>query len=232
MVKRFYTSAAVEPAAEGFTVVLDGRPARTPGGAAVKLSKQALAQAVAGEWAAQTDTVDPRTMPLAGLSNAILDLGDSGRRAMVDDALAYAGADLLCYRAAEPPDLVARQARNWQPLLDWAAETHGAGLLVTQGIVPVTQPAAALSALKRAIKALDDPGLVAVSAIAGATGSLVIALALVSGRIDAGEAWAAAEVDETFQRERWGEDAEDRSRRERIKSDIEAAHRFAALARD
>ena len=232
MVKRFYEAVAVVPAADGFAVILDGRPARTPGGVSLILSSRALAQAVAEEWAAQDDTIDPRAMPLTGLANAALDLGGGGRRAMVEGALANAATDLLCYRAAAPPDLVERQARAWQPLLDWTAETHGAGLRVTRGIVPVAQPAAALAALGRAVEDLDDARLAAVSAAAGATGSLVIALALAAGRIDAGEAWESSQVDESFQRQRWGEDAEDTARRGRIKADIEAAGRFAALGRD
>ena len=125
-----------------------------------------------------------------------------------------------------------RQARAWQPLLDWAAETHGARLRVTRGVVPVAQPAAALTALSRAVEDLDDARLVVCSAVAGATESVVIGLALVAGRIDAGEAWEASQVDENFQRQRWGEDPEDRARCQRIKADIEAAGRFAALGRD
>jgi chaperone required for assembly of F1-ATPase len=232
MVKRFYETAAVVAAKGGFTVALDGRPARTPGGVSLVLSNHALAQAVAREWAAQDETIDPQTMPLTGLANAAVDFVGTRRGAMIDGALATAVTDLLCYRAEEPLDLVELQARVWQPLLDWTAATHGAGLLVTQGIVPVTQPVAALIALRRAVEDLGDAALVAVSAIAGATESLVIALALVAGRIDAGQAWEAAGVDESFQRERWGEDDEDMVRRQRIKADIEAAHRFAVLGRD
>jgi chaperone required for assembly of F1-ATPase len=233
MIKRFYEGAAVVAAADGLTVVLDGRPARTPGGVSLILSSQALAQAVAKEWAAQEDTIDPGSMPLTGLANAVLDYAaGSGRSAMIDGVLAYAATDLLCYRAEEPTELVERQARAWQPLLDWADDTHGAGLLVTRGIVPVTQPAAALVALRRAVEELDDIHLVAVSAAAGTTESLVIALALVAGRIDFEEAWEAAQVDESFQRERWGEDVEDSLRQARIKADIEAVERFTVLGRD
>ena len=230
--KRSYKAAVIVPAADGCTVVLDGRPARTPGGAPLTLSNQALAQAIAEEWAAQDDTIDPATMPLTGLANAAIDHGAGGRRDLGKGALACAATDLLCYWAETPPELVERQALAWQPLLDWAAEAHGARLRVTRGVVPVTQPAEALAALGRAVEALDDARLVAVSAAAGATGSLIVALALVAGRIDAGEAWAAAQVDEDFQRQRWGEDAEDLERRERVKTDIEAVGRFAALARD
>lgn len=232
MVKRFYEAAAVVAATDGFTVALDGRPVRTPGGVSLILSNRPLAQAVAEEWAAQDDTIDPRSMPLTGLANAAIDLGGGGRRTMVERACAYAATDLLCYRAETPRDLVERQARAWQPLLDWAAETHGARLRVTRGVVPVVQPPAALAALGRAVADLDDVRLAAVSATAGPTGSLVIALALVAGHIDAGEAWEAAQVDENFQREQWGEDAEDTARRARIKADIEAAGRFAVLGRD
>jgi chaperone required for assembly of F1-ATPase len=230
--KRTYEAAAAIAAADGFAVVLDDRPARTPGGASLTFSNQALAQAVAREWAAQDGTIDPGAMPLTGLANAALDLGGGGRRAMVEGACAYAATDLLCYRAEAPLDLVERQAWAWQPLLDWAAETHGAGLCVTRGVVPVAQPAAALAAFGRVVANLDDARLAAVAATAGATGSLVIALALVGGRIDAGEAWEAAQVDENFQRERWGEDAEDAARRARIKADIEAWECYMALARD
>ncbi len=232
MVKRFYEAAAVVAAADGFTVVLDGRPARTPGGVSLILSNRPLAQAVTEEWAAQDDTIDPRSMPLTGLANAAIDLGGGGRRAMVDGACAYAATDLLCYRAETPRDLAARQARAWQPLLDWAAETHGTRLRVTRGVVPVVQPPAVLAELGRVVADLDDIRLAAVSATAGTTGSLVIALALGAGHIDAGEAWEAAQVDENFQREQWGEDAEDTARRARIKADIEAAWRFAVLCRD
>ena len=191
-----------------------------------------LAQAVAEEWAAQDETIDPRAMPLTRLANAAIDLGGSGRQAMVEGARAYAATDLLCYRAETPRDLVERQVWAWQPLLDWAAETHGARLRVTRGVVPVVQPPAALAALGRAVADLDDIRLAAVSATAGLTGSLVIALALVAGHIDAGEAWEAARVDENFQREQWGEDAEDTAQRAQIKADIEATERFAALCRD
>ena len=229
MDKRFYEVAAVVVVADGFSVALDDHPARTPGGVSLTLSNRPLAQAVAEEWAAQDDTIDPRSMPLTGLANAALDLGGGGRRAMVEGACAYAATDLLCYRAETPWDLAERQARAWQPLVDWAAETHGAWLRVTRGVVPVVQPPAALAALGRAVADLDDLRLTAVSATAGRTGSLVIALALVAGHINAGEAWEAAQVDENFQREQWGEDGEDTARRTQIKADIEAAGRFAML---
>jgi chaperone required for assembly of F1-ATPase len=230
--KRFYAAAAVVPAADGFTVVLDGRPARTPAGAPLTLSNRALAQALAEEWAAQDDTIDARAMPLTGLANAAIDHGGGRRRALVDGVLATAATDLLCYRAEAPAELVERQARAWQPLLDWAAKVHGARLVVTSGVVPVAQPAAALAALGRAVENLDDARLVSCSAAAGATESVVIGLALVAGRIDAGEAWETSQVDESFQRQRWGEDAEDMARCQRIKVEIEAAGRFAVLARD
>ena len=165
------------------------------------------------------------------LANAVIDHVAPQRKAVIDHALGYAATDLVCYRAESPDDLVERQQGTWQPLLDWLADAHQARLKVTCGVIPVEQPPASLSALRRAVEVLDDADLAVLASATGASGSLVIALALVAGRIGAEEAWQASRLDETFQRERWGEDSEDADRQRRLRADFDAAGRFRALCR-
>ncbi len=190
-----------------------------------------LAEAVAEEWAAQGETVDARSMPLTGLVSTAIDLVRPDRERIVEELVAYAAHDLVCYRAEAPADLVARQRVVWQPLLDWVALTFDAPLVVTAGIVSVPQPPAALSALRNAVAARDELELAGLNAAVTAAGSLVIALALAAGRIDAAAAFEAAELDETYQIERWGEDPEAARRRAAIRADLEAAERLMALLR-
>lgn len=234
-VQRFYkavTVGAAESAAGGaFRILLDGRAVRTPGRAEGLLPTRAVAEAVAGEWAAQHDVLDPQSMPLTGLAWTALDRVRPARAEIVEAVGANAAHDLLCYRAEGPVDLAARQQALWQPLLDWLALTFDAPLAVTAGIVSVEQPPAALAALTRAVAAHDDFALAALSAATAATGSLVIALALVEGRIDAEAAFAAAQLDESYQMERWGEDAEAARRRAAIRAELAAVERFVALLR-
>ena len=227
--KRVYTEVAVEPAEDGFAIMLDGRPVRTPGRRMLAVPSRALAEAIAAEWRAQGDRVEPRSMPLTRLASTALDLVGQRRPAIVDEIAAYAGTDLVCYRADAPAELAARQHAAWQPLLDWAAARYGAALVVTQGVVPRPQPPEALAALRRAVEAYDDMALVALHAATAAAGSLIVALALLDGRIDAAEAFAASQLDETFQIEAWGEDAEAAARRRAVAADIAAAARFLSL---
>ncbi|TVR99259.1 MAG: ATPase [Rhodospirillales bacterium] len=230
--KRFYRDAVAAPAdAGGFVVLLDGRPIRTPAGQRLRLPVPALAEAVAGEWAAQEDLIRPETMPLTRLAATAVDRVAAERPAVVEMLVGYGGSDLLCYRAPEPPDLALRQHRCWQPLLDWAHARFGAALVATEGVMPVAQPAEAIAALACAVDELDDLELTAVATVAQATGSLIIALALVTGRIDDGMALTAAEQDADYQAERWGELAEITDRRRRLARDITDASRFVTLAR-
>jgi chaperone required for assembly of F1-ATPase len=230
-VKRVYTEVAVEPAEGGFAVMLDGRPVRTPGRRMLAVPSRALAEAIAAEWRAQGDRVEPRSMPLTRLASTALDLVGQRRPAIVDEIAAYAGTDLVCYRADAPAELAARQHAAWQPLLDWAAARYGAAFVVTQGVVPRTQPPEALAALRRAVEAYDDMALVALHAATAAAGSLIVALALLDGRIDAAEAFAASQLDETFQIEKWGEDAEAARRRAALRDDLAQAAEFHRLHR-
>lgn len=229
--KRFYQVAAASAGPDGFDVMLDGRPVRTPFGRPLAVADEALAQALAAEWQAQERTIVPATMPLTGLVNTAIDRIAAKRDEVIDGIVAFGRTDLLCYRAGEPEDLAARQAALWQPLLDWAEARWGARLVTTEGIVPVAQPEEALAALRAVAASYDDLGLAALGAAVAALGSLILGLALAEGRLSAAEAFAAAQLDETFQNERWGEDAEAVARREGLRREVEAAGRLFALHR-
>jgi len=208
---------------EGFAIALDGNPARTPRGRILALPSAALAEAVCAEWMAQEDEIIPSAMPLTGIVHNALDRIAEERSAMVSALLRYAETDLLCYRAEEPLALTRRQDAVWQPVLDWAAVRLGASLATTSGVLPVAQPGEALAALERALAEHDDLRLAALSAAVAATGSLILALAVAHGWLDAEQAIAAAELDEAWQNERWGEDREAASRRNGLRADVRAA---------
>lgn len=230
--KRFYREASVAPDVGGFRVTLDGRPARTPAKRPLVLPARAAAEAVAAEWAAQPESFEPAGMRLTRLANTAIDRVAPNRDAVLAEVARFAATDLVCYRADAPAELASRQHEEWQDLVEWAEERYGAKLAVTAGVLPADQPAAALEALRRAIGAYDDFALTALHAATAAAGSLVIGLALGEGRIDAERAFAASCLDELFQAERWGEDAEAAARRVALRDDIAAASRFFALLRD
>jgi len=227
--KRFYTSVATVAVEGGFGITLDGKALKTPAKGPLVLPTEALARAIADEWDAQTETIRPGSMRLMQLASTALDRVAHHHRAVVDEAAGYAASDLLCYRAEAPESLVAREVQLWQPLLDWAMVRFDAPLAVTSGIVHIEQPAASLKALKAALLDLDPLTLTAVADLTAACGSLILALAVWDGRIDADAAAAATLIDETVQNERWGEDEEARDRRERLIRDIRAAGKFLTL---
>ncbi len=233
--KRFYAQAswaAVPPGEDaGFRVLLDGKAIKTPAKSEMVLPTRALAEAIAAEWQAQGEEVEVRSLVLTGLAWTALDRVGPGRGEVVEELAGYGAHDLICYRAETPSDLVARQQAQWQPLLDWAARALDAPLVATSGVVSIEQPPEALAALRGAVAARDIFELTVLGAAAGAAGSLVIGLALVEGRIDAATAFEAAQLDESYQIERWGEDPEAVHRRAAIKADIETAARFLALLR-
>lgn len=227
--KRFYKAADVARVGDGWAVRLDGKPVRTPAKAELALPTRALADAVAAEWEAQGDEVKPQTMPLTQLASTCID-GVVKRAAEVADAAAeYAGSDLLCYRADYPKALADRQAEQWQPLLDWAALRFDALLAPTTGIIHKPQDEAALKALRKALDGYDPWRLTALQNAVGICGSLVVALAFVEGLIDAAQAFEVSQLDETFQIEQWGEDAEATRRRAALRADLDATARFLAL---
>lgn len=188
-----------------------------------------LAEAIAAEWAAQVETVRPLSMPLMRIAATAIDRIGRERDTVVSQIAAYAGSDLLCYRAAGPQPLVRRQGEAWQPLLDWCARTYDARLSVTEGVTHVAQPPQALAALHAAVEALDDFRIATLSQLTAACGSLVLGLAVLSRRIDAATAIAASQLDEAWQAERWGLDDEADARRESLGREIADAARFLEL---
>lgn len=229
--RQLYRSAEVRAVDGGYVVALGGHPLRTPAGAPLTLPCRALAEALAEEWRSQDERVRPETMPMTRLAQTAVDRVGAARPAVVEQVAAYGATDLVCYRSDHPPDLAARQDVRWQPVLDWAAETYRAPLAVTRGLVPVAQPATSVEALRAAVAGFDDLELTAVASAVQALGSLVIGLALAAGRVDADEAFELAELDEAYQIERWGEDAEAADRRQRVRAEVRTAAAFLALAR-
>lgn len=204
--KRFWKKAQAEACEGGFTVRLDGRQVRTPAKAALILPTQAMADAIAQEWDAQEEVVDPRTMPVTRGANAAIDKLRSQRAEVVELLAEYGDSDLLCYRAAGPDGLVRRQAAAWDPMLDWAAETLGARLFVGEGVMHVDQNPVALARLAAALADFDDFALAAAHDLIGLSGSLVLALAVTRDAITVEDAWAASRIDEHWQIEQWGAD--------------------------
>jgi chaperone required for assembly of F1-ATPase len=229
--KRIYGKVEAVPASDGYGVALDGRLVKTPRRRDLIVPTMALATAIAAEWEAQQGEIRREEMPLTRLAGTTIDRDAADREAIVRQIAGYAGTDLVCYRAAHPPALVTRQQALWQPLLDWAAERYAAPLTVTSGVIPSTQPAASLAAFAAAVAAYQNFALTALHAATTACGSLVIALALMEGRLDAGAAFAASQLDESFQIEAWGEDKEQAERRVALSAEIAAAARFTALTR-
>jgi len=230
--KRFYkeVSASASPSSQGgYVVLLDGKAVRTPKRAMLGLPNLALAEAIAEEWRGQGDTIDPQTMPLTRLAFAAIDVVTPERARVADQTLKYAQTDLLSYRAEDPPELAARQAHTWDPLLDWAAETYGARLNVGSGITHAAQPAEAIAELEQAVARYDEFELAALHTATTITGSLILALALAEEEVSASEAFAAATVDETFQAEKWGRDAEAEKRSRHLLAELTAAERFMRL---
>jgi chaperone required for assembly of F1-ATPase len=226
--KRVYREVTTRPVPSGWGIALDGRPMRTPGRSELVVPSAALAEAIAAEWDAQQGDIRPATMPLTRLAATALDRTATQRELVVAETANYAGTDLVCYRAEHPPALIARQQAVWQPLIDWAMRRYDAGLAVTTGIVPQPQSPATLKAFVAAVAAQDDFRLTALHTVTATCGSLVIGLALMEGRLDA-EAFTASQLDETFQIEAWGEDAEAAARRRALAEDIAAAARFVQL---
>ncbi len=229
--KRFYRQASTVAAEDGTLVTLDDRPMRTPAKRRLVLPNPDLAEAIAAEWREQDEEIRPKNMPLTRMASTTLDLLPDRRPDMVAEIADYAGTDTLCYRAEGPAELVAREHRAWQPLLDWAAATFDARLVVTEGIIPVVQPEEALARLRAVVEASDDWSLTGLHAATTALGSVVLGLALRERRLTPEAAFAAAVLDELFEVEQWGEDPEAAARRERLRREVEAADRFMALSR-
>jgi chaperone required for assembly of F1-ATPase len=208
LAKRFYERAGVEERAGRFVLLLDGKPARTPARHLLAVPSRALAEAVAAEWAAQGERIDPATMPLTRLVHVAIDRVASHAAAAVDEIVKYAGSDLLFYRAAEPAGLVAAQAAHWDPVLAWAEQALHVRFIRSEGVRHVTQPEAALAAVRAEVARFAPPfALAALLSLTNLSGSALLALGLARGLLDVDSAWAVAHVDEDWNIRRWGEDA-------------------------
>ena len=228
--KRVYKTVTTRRSDDGgWGIALDNRPMRTPGKNELVLPTEPLAAAIAAEWDAQQDEIRPQAMPLTRLAATAIDRTAPLRERVVAETADYADTDLVCYRADHPPALAARQQCVWQPLIDWATLRYDAALAITSGVIPTPQSPTTLKAFAGAVAAQDDFRLTALHTLTATCGSVVIALALIEGRLDAEGAFAASQLDETFQIEAWGEDAEAANRRRALAADIEAAARFIAL---
>jgi chaperone required for assembly of F1-ATPase len=224
--RRFYEAVGVAPSGQGHGVLLDGRPVRTPAKRPLVVPSAHLAETIAQEWREQGDTVRPDAMPLTRLASTAIDRMPGLRQAAIDEVVAYVDTDLVCYRAAEPFELVRRQHHAWQPPLDWLSAAYGIKLTVTTSILPLAQPAAARAGLRTAIEHLDDWPLVGLHAATTSLGSLVLGLALLHGEIDAEAALDASLLDELFEIERWGTDPEIERRHAVLRRDAIGAARF------
>lgn len=230
--RRFWKEASIAEVEGGFNILLDGRLLRTPSKAELLLPSRAMAEAVAAEWQAQGDHILPETMPFTRCANSAIDKITHQHADVAAMLAAFGETDLLCYRAERPLALVTRQDEVWQPILDWAAETLQAPLVVTQGVLPVAQDAAALARLKSEVEALDRFEMVGFHDLVAISGSLILALAVIRGRLTPEAAWEASRLDETFQNEQWGVDEEAAEMEAKKREDFLHAHRFFQAARN
>lgn len=228
--KRFYREVTVAPRGAGHAVHLDGRPLRTPNKLVLVLPTSTMAEAIAEEWAAQGEHIDPMSMPLTRLANSVRDQVDGREQEVRADIVKYAGSDLLCYRADSPEGLVHAQAAAWDPVLDWARETIGADLAVCTGLMPVDQTADSRAAIEAAVAPLDSFRLASAHVMTTLLGSVLLMLATQAGRLTPDEIWKAAHVDEDWQIAQWGIDAEAARRQEGRKAEFLAAVRLYELA--
>lgn len=230
--KRFWKSAA--PVADGdeWRIELDGRPVRTPAKALLAVRQEALAKAIATEWAEAGETVDPRAMPITGLANAAIDriAPDSDRFA--GELAKYGESDLLAYRADSPHELVARQEALWDPLLNWARRRYDVDFKATRGVRFVPQPPATVERLSHEVRSLGPFALAGLSPLVTIGGSLVAALAVHEHAVAPEDAWTAVTVDEAWQLEQWGHDPEAAAALENRRRDFMTGARFLSLARD
>ncbi|MBV8792459.1 MAG: ATPase [Pseudolabrys sp.] len=227
--KRFFKSAAVAPEGAGFAVRLDGKAVKTPARRTLVAPTRALAEKLAQEWEAQREVIDPARMPLTRLANAIIDAVVDQPRPVAEEIAHYLGTDLVFYRADTPQVLIERQAKHWDPLLDFARNELGARFVLGEGVVHVAQPHEVVASAARAIPA-DPWRLGALSSVTTLTGSALIALALARGALSADQAWAAAHVDEDWNMEMWGRDEIAMARRDARRAEFDAAGAVLALS--
>ena len=227
--KRFWKDVAVEPEGGGWGIRLDGKPVRTPARVPLAVPSQRLAEAIAAEWRDSGEEVDPRAMPLTGLANAAIDRVAPDPKAFAQGLARYAEADLACYRSEWPPELVERQAQCWDPLLAWARRRFDVDFATTSGLIHVPQQPATVERLRYAVDALDPFRLAGLSPLVTIGGSLVAVLAVLEKAITPAAAWDAVSIDERWQLEQWGLDADAEVGLKNKQRDFLAAARFLEL---
>jgi chaperone required for assembly of F1-ATPase len=228
-VKRFWREVALVEVEGGWSIALDSRPLKTPARATLIVESPALADAIAEEWRACGEEIDPRLMPLTGLANAAIDHVAPDPQRFAAELTRYAEGDLLCYRADHPPKLIAAQAAAWDPMLEWAQQRFNARFRVATGIMHVDQPPETVAALGAALAPANPFALAALSPLVTIGGSLVTALALFERAIDLDSAWTAVTVDERWQIDQWGDDDEAVAALANRHSAFAAAARFLEL---
>ncbi len=230
--KRFYKHAAAEPASgtDGlYRVTLDGRPVLSPAKADLLLPGQTLAEAVAAEWDAQTEKINPAAMPLMTYVSTATDRVEPQREAVAAEIATFAASDFLCYRADQQPDLSAKQEAAWTPMLDWAESRFGGPFTVTSGIMPVPQPNTTLMLVAREVGRLDSFQLTALHTMTTAMGSLILGFSAFDGFKTPDEAFELSLLDEEHQADLWGRDEEAEARRIRLREEVRSAHRLISL---
>ncbi len=230
--KRFYKDVATAASGDGFAILLDKRPIKTPARAALILPNAVLAEAVAEEWRAQGEEIDPASMAMTGFANAAIDRVAPDRDVFAKPIAAYAETDMLCYRAEVGDPQAEKQNAEWEPLLRWAEQRYDVVFTRIAGISYKDQPAATLARMSEAVLAQDDFTLAAMNPLTTISGSLVCTLALLEGQIDTETLWPIVNLEELWQAELWGEDAEALATREANRMKFEAAARFCELARE
>lgn len=230
--RRFWTAATTRPEAGGFTVLLDGRPLRTPAGAPLTVPTAGFAAAIATEWNGLASEILPDRLPMTRNANAAIDRVAPNPGPVVDAVAGYGASDLTCYRAEAPAGLVARQAAAWDPWLAWAAEHYRAPLRPVTGVMHQPQPAASLAALHAAVAAHGPFALTALHELVALSGSLVLGLAVSAGALEPGAAWALSRLDEAWQAEQWGIDAEAEAAAESTAASFDCAAKIIRLLRD
>jgi len=228
--RRFYKDVAITEADGGFAILLDARNVRTPKGARLVVPTRPLAEQVAAEWAGQGETIEVAGMHATRLANTALESIPQAREATAQSVADYAGSDLVCYFAEEPATLVQRQEERWGPVLDRAERDLGLAFVRAAGIVHQSQPEATLAEVKALALALDDFGLAGLAFGAALFGSAVLAFSLQRGWLTGEQAFELSRLDEAWQEEKWGVDAEAAERAERLRGEAQMLERwFRAL---
>jgi chaperone required for assembly of F1-ATPase len=222
--KRFYKDVSTDAADEGFRILLDGRPVRTPAKKLLTVPTQPIADRLKAEWDGQSEEIDPAKMPVTRLVNTAVDGVADNFDAVLEEIVRFAGTDMICYRADSPAGLVDRQCDGWDPVIRWAADAKGARFILVEGVIHQEQPAPAIAAFAAALGTYRHPlALACLHTVTTLTGSALLALALAEGVIDADKAWSLAHVDEDWQIEHWGTDEEAFRRRELRRAEMDVA---------